>query len=58
MDGTLEFVAHLLLTMYHAIRRGFMDVVTTDIEDLTGKPPKIIGGFLRREHKSSVERRR
>ena len=57
-DGTPEFVAHLLLTMYHAIRRGFMDVVTSDIEDLTGKPPESFGSFLRREYKTSVERRR
>ena len=57
-DGTPEVVAHLLLTMYHTIRRGFMDVVTSDIEDLTGKPPENFGVFLRREYKASVERRR
>ena len=47
-DGTPEFLAHLLLTMYHAIRRGFMDVVTDDIEALTGKAPESFEDYLRR----------
>ena len=49
-DGTEEFLAHLLLTMYHSIRRGFMDVVTDDIKALTGKPAEGFEEFLRRKY--------
>jgi len=47
-DQLPEFVAGLLLTMYHAIRRGFMNVVTDDIEALTGKPAERFEGYLER----------
>ena len=49
-DGVPEHFAHLLLTMYHAIRRGFMEIVTNDIEALTGKPPERFEDYLKREY--------
>ena len=49
-DGTPEYVAHLLLTMYHAVRRGFMDVISDDIEILTGHPAERFEEYLKREY--------
>jgi NAD(P)H dehydrogenase (quinone) len=49
-DQVPEFVANLLLTMYHAVRRGFMNVVTDDIETLTGTPAERFEDYLRREY--------
>jgi NAD(P)H dehydrogenase (quinone) len=51
-DQIPEFLAGLLLTMYHAIRRGFMNVVTDDIETLTGKPAERFEEYLRRVYKN------
>ena len=49
-SGTPEYFARWLLTMYHAVREGFMDVVTSDIEILTGHPAERFQDFLKREY--------
>ena len=51
-DQVPETVARMMLTMYHAIGGGFMDVVTDDIEVLTGQPPERFEDYLRREYRS------
>lgn len=46
-----EDVIRLLLTMYHTIRNGFLDVVSDDIERLTGRPAERFEDYLRRSYK-------
>lgn len=47
-DGTPEHFARLLLTLYWAIRDGHCDVVTNDIEALTGRPAQSLEDYLRK----------
>lgn len=47
-DGIPEPFAHLLASMYRAIREGFFDKVSRDIERLTGTPPLDLEELLRR----------
>ncbi|MGD8353273.1 MAG: SDR family oxidoreductase [Pseudomonadota bacterium] len=49
-NGTPGFHAHLLLSMYHAVRRGFMDVVTEDVRSLTGTPPERFRDYLKKAY--------
>jgi NAD(P)H dehydrogenase (quinone) len=57
-NQTPEVIARMLLTMYHAIRRGFTDVISNDIETLTGQPAERFEDHLRRTYKASVDRRK
>lgn len=47
-DNIPEDFTRLLLSMYQAIREGFMDVVSQDIEFLTGQPAERFEDYLRR----------
>lgn len=46
-DGTPESVARQMLTLYHAISAGLLDVVSSDIKSLTGKAPEHFETTLR-----------
>lgn len=46
-SGESEFLTQALLTLYHTIRAGHCDVVTHDIERLSGAPPMSFEAYLR-----------
>ncbi len=47
-DGEPEQFSYLLLTLYHAIGQGHLDVVSDDIEQLTGKASESFADYLQR----------
>jgi len=47
-QGVPEEFAKVLLSIYWAVRDGFFDQVTGDIEELTGKPPETFEAYLKR----------
>lgn len=47
-DGLPPVEARLLLSLYHAIAEGHLDVVTDDVARLTGRPAERFESFLRR----------
>ncbi len=46
-SGESEFLTQALLTLYHTIRDGHCDVVTSDIERLSGAPASTFEAYLR-----------
>ncbi len=46
-SGESVFLTHALLTLYHTIRDGHCDVVTSDIERLSGAPASTFTAYLR-----------
>jgi NAD(P)H dehydrogenase (quinone) len=47
-EGEPEYFARLLLSLYHAMRDGYLDLVSDDIAMLTGVPAETFEAFLRR----------
>jgi NAD(P)H dehydrogenase (quinone) len=52
-EGEPEEFSRLLLTLYHAIRDGHLDLASDDIARLTGKPAKRFEDLLRK-HRASA----
>ena len=48
-----EKIVQMMLSLYHAIREGFFDIVTDDIERLTGAPPDSFETILKRSLSST-----
>ena len=45
-EGEPEMWIHVLLTLYHTIREGHLDVATDDVEKLTGRPAQSFQSLL------------
>ena len=52
-SGEPEFITTVLLSLYHSIRDGHFDLVSSDIERLTGRPPIGFEAFVRRHWSES-----
>ncbi|MDJ0762846.1 MAG: SDR family oxidoreductase [Myxococcota bacterium] len=48
-SGEPEGFTQLLLTLYHTIREGYLDLASHDIETLTGQPAERFEDFLKRK---------
>lgn len=50
-EGEPEIMISILASLYAAVREGFYDVVTDDIEQLTGQPAESFESYLRRTYR-------
>lgn len=47
-EGESEWLTHALLTLYHTIREGLLDMESDDVERLTGTPAESFESYLRK----------